>query len=356
MEFRKSFWQTSVVDRQANRVALSESYLCRDEVSSGLPTYLIIETTSLCNLACVMCPYKSMEREHEHMAMDLYERIIAEASGFVEFAWLHMFSEPLLNKNIFHMIDRAEEAGIRTGLSTNTTPLNESVAGKLLDSKLSFLLLSLDGATKEVYEYVRAGAEFELVERNVRRFAELRRSSANDRLKVVLSIINMKPNEKEIDGFIERWRNQGFDAIVVKPFHFWAGQDPGITALGDAPWMERFFDVPSRLAAGEACYEPWLGFAILADGTAVPCCNDFNGRQVLGNLNSESIREVWNGDRMRNLRRMFRNSGGMEGTICEKCPFPCVSSDEAQGGRGPFDVIPRQLDFLMDPSVGNARG
>ena len=346
----------SAVDRQANRVALSESYLRRDEVSAGLPTYLIIESTSLCNLACVMCPYKSMNREHEHMAMDLYDRIISEASGFVEFAWLHMFSEPLLNKNIYQMIDRAEEAGIRTGLSTNSTPLNETAARKLLDSKLSFLLLSLDGATKEVYEYIRAGADFELVERNVQRFAQLRRSAGNDRLKVVLSIINMKPNEKEIEGFVERWRDQGFDCVVVKPFHFWAGQDAEITVLGEAPWMAKFFDVPSRLAAGDACYEPWLGFAILADGTAVPCCNDFDGRQMLGNLNSQSIGEIWNGNPMRTLRRMFRSSAGMEGTICEKCPFPCASSDEARGGHGPFDVVRRQLDFYMDRSIGNARG
>jgi hypothetical protein len=66
-----------------------------------------------------------MGRKNEHMAMSVYEKIIAEGRGHVEFIWLHLFGEPLLNPNIYAMIDIAEESGIRVGLSTNVTPLTE---------------------------------------------------------------------------------------------------------------------------------------------------------------------------------------------------------------------------------------
>jgi sulfatase maturation enzyme AslB (radical SAM superfamily) len=81
---------------QANRRALGASYLRASEVSDGLPVYLNIESTSICNLKCVMCPYPDMGRKNEHMAMSLYERIIHEGRGHVEFIWLHLFGEPLL--------------------------------------------------------------------------------------------------------------------------------------------------------------------------------------------------------------------------------------------------------------------
>jgi MoaA/NifB/PqqE/SkfB family radical SAM enzyme len=86
------------VDPQKNRRALGDSYVERNEISTGLPVYLVIESTSICNLKCVMCPYPTMGRKHEHMKLGLYGKIVSEAAGFVEFMWLHLFGEPLPRK------------------------------------------------------------------------------------------------------------------------------------------------------------------------------------------------------------------------------------------------------------------
>ncbi len=320
-----------------NRALLGDSYLQRSEVSRGMPVYLVIESTSICNLKCIMCPYPSMGRVNENMSMTVYEKIVAEGAGFVEFMWLHFFGEPLINKNIYRMIDMAEEAGIRTGISTNATLMDEKACRAILDSKLSILLLCLDGATKETFEGIRLGARFEKVSANIARFGEMKRARNSD-LKVALQMIDMDANHSEKDLFLKQWRGHGFDSVTVKDFHVWANQDEQLIQITQSQPP-----TPSGL-----CYEPWIGFTVLADGTVVPCCNDYGGKMPLGDLKTQSLAEVWNGEPMRDLRRRFLGEKpDLDGTICEKCPYATSSPLEAQTGSGPFDPVRQQFGLYL---------
>ena len=320
-----------------NRTALGASYLRKSDISNGLPVYLVIESTSICNLKCIMCPYPSMGRVNQHMSMTVYEKIVAEGAGFVEFMWLHLFGEPLINKNIYRMIDMAEEAGIRTGISTNATLLDEKAGNALLDSKLSLLLLCVDGATKETFERIRVGARYEKVTANIRHFAEIKRAR-NSNLKVTIQMIDMTANQTEKQLFQEQWRGQGFDSVLVKDFHVWANQDDQLIQIAQSQPP-----TPTGL-----CYEPWIGFTVLADGTVVPCCNDYAGKLPLGDLKTQSLAEVWNGEPMRALRRRFLSeTPDLKGTICEECPYATVSMLEAQTGSGPFDPVRQQLGLYL---------
>jgi len=320
-----------------NRLRLGQSYLRKSDVSDGLPVYLVVESTSICNLKCIMCPYPSMGRKNEHMSMTVFERIVAEGAGFVEFMWLHLFGEPLINKNIYRMIDMAEDAGIRTGISTNATLLDEKAANAVLDSKLSIILLCLDGATKETFERIRLGAKFDKVAANIRRFAETKRSRQSN-LKVDLQMIDMTANRQEEELFLQQWRGQGFDSVTVKPFHTWANQDESLIQITP----------PAPPHQSGQCYEPWTGLTVLADGTVVPCCNDYAGRLPLGDLKTQSLGEVWNAEPMRALRRRFLGEEpDLAGTICEGCPYGVATELQACTGTGPFDAVGQQFDHYM---------
>ncbi len=303
-----------------NRKTIAQNYLRRSQVHTGMPVILEVESTSICNLKCIMCPYPIMGRKNEHMNMTVYERIIHEGAGFLEFIWLHYFGEPLINPDIYKMIDMAEDAGIRTGMSTNGTRLDAKAAVKLLDSKLSLLYISLDGATKQTFEKIRVGAKFEKVHTNVARFVEMKRAR-NSEMLVRLQMIHMTSTENERDQFDEEWRDQGFDAIDYKPFHYWANQDESLIQINEV----------SPPTPTGACAEPWIGFAIHADGTAVPCCNDYSGKMPLGDLKTQSLREIWNGPAMMKLRSRFAGDvPDVKGTLCEGCTFPVLSVNEGE--------------------------
>lgn len=330
------------LNSRINRLALGASYLEASEVSTGLPVYLVIESTSICNLKCVMCPYPTMGRKNEHMAMPLYQRIIEEIRGHVEFIWLHLFGEPLLNPDIYTMIDIAEDAGIRVGISTNATRLTEQASYALLDSRLSILVLSLDGITKETYEAIRVGARFEKVVENIRRFAEIRRTSSS-RLKTSLQMIAMDKNTAEQEQFQQDWLQAGFDTVFIKNFFVWANQDPRLVTFG----------AKQEPGVAGVCYEPWVGMVVLADGRVVPCCNDYSARNPLGDLKTQSLREIWNGTEMRKLRRMLGDPlSDRTGTICHQCPFPVADPIDARLGLGIFNPAKEHLGLYCMGSAG----
>ena len=70
------------------------------------------------------------------------------------------------------MIRITRDAGIRTGMSTNATLLDDKRADMLLDSGLDYVILAFDGATKETYEKYRIGATFEKTRENILEFSD----------------------------------------------------------------------------------------------------------------------------------------------------------------------------------------
>ena len=68
------------------------------------------------------------------------------------------------------------------------------------------------------------------------------------------------------------------------------------------------------------CYRPWLTFTVLWDGRVSLCCADFDGKTILGNLNTQTIAEIWNAETYRNVRREHLESGGPD--VCRACDLP----------------------------------
>jgi MoaA/NifB/PqqE/SkfB family radical SAM enzyme len=43
------------------------------------------------------------------------------------------------------------------------------------------------------------------------------------------------------------------------------------------------------------CAEPWGQVTIYSDGTVAPCCNTVDRNLPVGNINKNSLTEIWNG-------------------------------------------------------------
>ena len=64
------------------------------------------------------------------------------------------------------------------------------------------------------------------------------------------------------------------------------------------------------------CMLPWMHLHAFPDGRAYPCCFS-QDKYPVGDLNSQSLREVWNGEKMKELRnRMLKHEPSKE---CIKC-------------------------------------
>src|SRR5438046_8995042 len=117
-----------MASKLANRVRIAAEYFRRKAVLDGGPLEVSIESTAKCNLYCPMCPRHVYTFDNESMDLELYKKIIRDCKDSVEFVWTYGIGEPMLHTNIFEMISMNREEGIRTGLSSKATILDDKSA------------------------------------------------------------------------------------------------------------------------------------------------------------------------------------------------------------------------------------
>jgi hypothetical protein len=272
------------------------------ERALSLPDIVQIESTNKCNAKCVFCPRDDMHREQGVMDMALYRKIVDECAELgITHVRMHNYGEALMDRQLVEKVRYAKERGIKeVGMISNGSLLTETVARGLIDAGLDAINISVDAAGKEVFEKTRLQLSYDKVIGNIRTFVRLRDETGRPRPKLILSFVRQDDSADE-QAFIREWSGIA-DKIHVTDLHNWAGT------------------LHTRSDVRFPCYRLWLTFTVLWDGRVSLCCADFDGRNVLGDLRTSSIREVWNGPAYLAMRRQHLDSGGPE--ICRSCDLP----------------------------------
>jgi radical SAM protein with 4Fe4S-binding SPASM domain len=213
----------------------------------------------------------------------------------------------LFHPHLEEMVRLATERELGTRIHTNATLLDQERAKRLLESSPDLVSFSFDGYDKATYEAVRIGANFEKTLENISFFLSERRRMGLKKPYTVIQIIEpwdiTEEYRRNLQKFGETVRAMGLDKFYVKRPHNWAGNAPGEAGTGNTL-------IP--------CTFLFYSMTILWDGTVCPCPQDWYGSMVLGNLNEQSLNEIWNGEPIRTLRRrMFRRD--LSGLLCEQC-------------------------------------
>ena len=70
--------------------------------------------------------------------------------------------------------------------------------------------------------------------------------------------------------------------------------------------------------AKQYCEYPWLSLTVMADGNVVPCTQISNNELVLGNVNENTLEEIWNGPKYEELRKMHVTGKFSKDHKCDK--------------------------------------
>ena len=73
----------------------------------------------------------------------------------------------------------------------------------------------------------------------------------------------------------------------------------------------------NKMSKDTLCAVPWMHLAFEPSGQVVPCCLTSVHNYFAGDLNTQTIDQVWNSQNMKDLRKDMIN--GVEPTICNKC-------------------------------------
>lgn len=255
-----------------------------------------------------MCPRHVFAFDNANMDLELYRRIIQDCKDYVEFVWPYGIGEPLLHPGIFEMIRLTREEGVRTGLSTNATLLDESRSQQLLDSGLDYVILAFDGATAQTYERYRAGADFSATQENILAFLKMK-TARKSRMHVIVQMVVLRDNAAEIDDFRRLWAVGGVDEVRFK-------RDE--TRIDGSALAGEEISASRR----NPCHLLWRGpLYIRHDGQVLPCCYMYK-ESPIGDVRRQTLREIWNSPAMVRLREAHLRRELTEFPTCEACQAP----------------------------------
>jgi radical SAM protein with 4Fe4S-binding SPASM domain len=267
-----------------------------------LPDIVQIESTNLCNAKCVFCPRDEMHRRQGVMDFDLFRKIVDECAALgITHVRMHNYGEAFLDRQLVEKVRYAKSHGIaEVGMISNGSLITEDVARAMIEAGLDAINISVDAAGKEVFERTRVHLDYDTVIGNIRTLARLRQEMGRKRPRLILSFVRQHDSADE-RAFIEEWSRVA-DKVHITDLHNWAGT---LNATSDVNYP---------------CYRLWLTFTVLWDGRVSLCCADFDGRNVLGDLRTQTIAQIWNSPAYRAVRRQHLQSGGPE--ICRSCDLP----------------------------------
>jgi radical SAM protein with 4Fe4S-binding SPASM domain len=260
----------------------------RLEDAGPFPKVILIDTISYCNLRCSMCVHKEMIRKKGIMPWDLFTKIIdeiAEVDKNVRI-WMVFFGEALLLKrkkpSIFDMIAYAKSKGLTdVVLNSNGNLLDHKAAKGLIESGLDALYIGIDAFKPETYVKVRVGGNYEKTVNNVVNLIELKKQMNSENPEVFVQFLEMDINTDEKENFIKFWTAQG-TIVKIRPKVSWAGMinAPNLILGNEERWP---------------CYWAMQTMSITDTGKVVTCAVDLDAKYVVGDVNEESLREIWNG-------------------------------------------------------------
>ena len=261
------------------------------------PLKVTIETTNACNSDCIMCPRQDMTRPVNNMDFKLYKKIIDDCGRIgVKTIQPFNFGEPLIHNRIGDFIRYAKEhTRSKIQICTNASLLTDEKAREIMDSGLDRIYIDIDGFTRDTYEKIRRNLDFDRVVENTERFIELKKR-LNKRIFITVSIINMDETSGEIVEFKRYWKPR-VDRVLDVKYNTWTGSvtplSPPLNKGGTGG--VRRFNCPCKML--------WDQMVILQDGKVALCCLDYDGKVIVGDIQRESIIDVWNGKILNTLRQ-----------------------------------------------------
>lgn len=265
-----------------------------------LPRIYQLETTSRCNLNCVMCPRRKMTRPSKDMEDELFNTIVERDMQGTKSIELFGFGEPFCDKKISERIKKVQAKGIKVTIATNGLLLKD-VKDEVIAS-IDYMVYDYDGLTPEMYKAIRVGGDHKVMMNNLSRVLDIRtRAKKHTVIQFIKVEDNIVPDRETFEKSIKKepyveWRSKFLDTF--------AGQ----VTKDNTERQERV-----------CCLEPFYGVSVWSNGDVVMCDRDFNSVQKVGNLKEQSLVDIWYGEKVDRIQQAHKNRTGEKLPLCAHC-------------------------------------
>ena len=316
-----------------------------------------IELTNVCNFDCTFCPKQEMTRKYEYMEYENVCGIIDQIAEYnlAEKITFHVMGEPFMHPRFFDILDHAAHLGVKTGITTNGTYLNEEIAAKIEQVTISQINVSLQTPDEESFKTRKSRRmDFEEYKAKILEFlGACLRQKTPPKIKVhflntmfnsevpgddwSLGSMNVINNTKELRKTFSYWAREIHNVMPGSNGHELAEVEKRIEKLSAFKWnvvpivpniyFETYvLDTWGNAFTGDSVVPTKVGycsaltdhFAILVNGDMTYCCKDFDGKTTAGNVLQNPIVNILNSQPIIDAVEGFKKNRVVH-PHCQKC-------------------------------------
>jgi len=320
----------------------------RSRLSEVLPlsTPILVQIFPVyaCNMKCGYCIF-SVKKSERHfvsdkpvMDLDLFKRCVDDMTRFPDKLKVLRFvgiGEPLLHKEIAEMVRYAADQEIAHTIEilTNGTKLTPALSDQLIASGLNRLVVSLQGLTSEkVREVSGVDIDVEQLSANLEYFYQNRKG-----VHVYIKIVDTALENEDDEALFYATYGNLCDTIAIEhtvPIHSGVEFEDKIKSLEVE--QTQFGQAMEKI---NVCPQPFFHMQLNPDGKVVPCYS-FEYPEVVGNVNSESLDKIWNGENFQRFRRKMLAGTSCASEVCSECNI-------IHYRLFPEDILDRDVDRLI---------
>lgn len=274
-------------------------YLFSGKAPRLRPRSLHIVLGQDCNQRCKMC---FQDNFNSRIDPDIYKNILLPVYKGVNDV-LIAGGEPTILPETREFIDivKKENPCARFSTITNGKAFDRSWIDEFV-SRGSSVKFSLNAVSKETYEKIVEGGDWDGVILNLKRLVECRNNDRKSGLRILASFVIIKENAHEASAFPEFCRKLGVDEWHFNIDKRERASLSGNPEAGSRPARAESVR-PVNYSSGDntrKCYAPYTNIYIDVSGNARVCC--FSDK-VIGNIRESPIDELMNNEKAEAMRK-----------------------------------------------------
>lgn len=269
------------------------------------PLQLHIEPSAVCQARCHGCPHNSLQRKQGLMTLQTFKNITSGLSAIEETRIVFSgLGEPLLNPALSEMIRLVEKSSTMLVTSLQRLPADD-----FYFAGLDQLRISVDALEAKGFEENRPGCNWKNIETFIAE-AGARKIDAPDSFpELGVSLVRHEQTESAVLPFLRYWKKVVMpiysDLFFKWPFDLPADKMQWFQVLGENTFLgqiEKSGTIDFTPVKRRPCRHALLTATVFWDGSVSLCPFDTEGKMVVGNINDDSLINIWRSENARAFR------------------------------------------------------
>ncbi len=303
------------------RIDLENRTKLETVIPLDVPFVIFVDPSDVCNFHCKFCPtgdiplMKQVGRSLKVMDLELYKKIIDDICQFarpIKVLRLYKDGEPLLNPHLAEMIKYAKDkhCAEKIDTTTNASLLTPEKSLAIIEAGLDRINISIEGVNAEQYlNFSNYKIDFAKLVENIRYLYDHRKNC-----EIIIKIPGDSLSEGDKRRFYEIFGDIADGVYIEHVMSCWPEFD-----LKGVEVNQEVGIYGQPIKEVQVCPYVFYSFSINSDGSASLCFLDWSRKLIIGDAKTESVKDIWLGQKLRDYQKMFLTKQRKSHPLCGRC-------------------------------------